>query len=437
MVLNDVHIDKYYKYKSKINCGLPQGGCCTGRGGETEEKSNQAGYWGGHVKNDPGTCDIPFHFWTNTLDYIKNNIDDYDFVFLLGDNFSHSYYIEPVQEIKEINEYFFATIKKYFGDKIVIPVLGNHECDPIDNFDFHEKKNFVIENIFPLYKDFIPNEKIEDLKNKGFYEMEYSDYNIKIISINSQMGDIFNMPLLKNSTDPLNFFSNFSKTLYNSEKKDQKVIILTHIPIGDLYSLNGFTLNFKSILERFQKTVIASLSAHTHYDHIKFVKDYNNKNIHINYISPSLTTFYNYNPSFRIYHFKDNNLFDFDQYRFDLDYYNEKAEKNDFEFKFHIAYSFKDEYDIIKIEGKKFFDDLEKKIIFDKKYLKKYSLNYLSKEEDQDWESKSVEFICELNDNDYDKNICYKKSREPVSVRYVNLYKELFQQPWLLKITNN
>ena len=381
------------------------------------------------------TCDIPFHFWTSTLEYIKNNIDNFDFVFLLGDNFSHSYFFEPASEIKEINQYFFATIKKYFGNKIVIPVLGNHECDPIDNFDFHEKENFVNENIFPLYKDFIPEQKIEDLKKNGFYEMEYPEYNIKIISVNSQMGDIFNMPLLKNSTDPLNFFSNFAETLYNSEKKDQKVLILTHIPIADLYSLKGFTLNLKSILERFQKTIIATFSAHTHNDHLKFIKDFNNKNININYISPSLTTFDNFNPSFRIYHFKDNDLFDFDQYRFDLNLHNEKAERNDFEFNFHIAYSFKKEYDIDKIGGKDYFDSLEKKIIHDRFYLKKYALNFMTREEEPYWESHAQTYICELNDNDKDKDDCYKAGTDiPTVVKVVKMYKEVFNQPWLLKI---
>lgn len=53
-----------------------------------------------------------------------------------------------------MTEFFYKTVKENFPDVQVVPVLGNHECYPIDNFEFG-KDNFVSDKIFPIYDKFL------------------------------------------------------------------------------------------------------------------------------------------------------------------------------------------------------------------------------------------------------------------------------------------
>ena len=38
----------------------------------------------------------------------------------------------------------FEEIKAKFSDKIIIPVLGNHDSHPIGHYQFYDKNNFHI-----------------------------------------------------------------------------------------------------------------------------------------------------------------------------------------------------------------------------------------------------------------------------------------------------
>lgn len=68
-----------------------------------------------------------------------------EFVFLLGDNYGHNYFRDrSPDKLWEGNKDFYNQIEKSFQDRIVIPVLGNHEGDPVDHFDFGNKDNDVI-----------------------------------------------------------------------------------------------------------------------------------------------------------------------------------------------------------------------------------------------------------------------------------------------------
>ena len=95
-------------------------------------------------------------------------------MFLLGDNYGHNYFRDKDERsLVKINKYFYQKIREHLGDKIIIPVLGNHESHPVNYYDFENQKNFVIENIFPNYLNFIPQSKIDDLINDGFYFLEF------------------------------------------------------------------------------------------------------------------------------------------------------------------------------------------------------------------------------------------------------------------------
>lgn len=132
----------------------------------------------------------------------------------------------------EENKYAYDQLKKYLSDIEIIPTLGNHETSPMDFYDF-DHENFTDTHILPLYRMLIEDRYVEDFKKKGFFSKELEKFNLKIISWNSQMVDIFNMAIMHNVSLNREFFLNVASELYQSEIKGQKVLIIQHVPFGD------------------------------------------------------------------------------------------------------------------------------------------------------------------------------------------------------------
>ena len=430
LTLNDVHLQKDYLYKSKVDCKGPS--CCFEKIKESEE-CRQAGYWGTPMSK----CDIPKHFWENTLFFIqKQEVLKTDFIILLGDNYGHNNYREK-NSIYDLENYFYDSVQSKFPNSNIIPVFGNHEYDPVDFFDFDDKNNFVIKNLFPNLKKFINQEKIDNFINNGFYDLEFESQGVKFIIINSQIHDTKNFFLLKKHTNLLNFFEKLTKTIYNSEKKDQKVILLNHINLGNKGNYDGYEKNMHFIIERFSSTITTSLSGHTHHDEIRFIKNTKKEIIHVNYISPSLTTFGNYNPSFRVYKFLNGKVDDYDQYRFYIDVFNKLAEDNIFDFKFQRAYSFRDEYEIKYWEKSQNFWQFNKLLEKNKETQKKYlSHKYSIGNNLPNWEKESFFIKCQIMGKRTEQSECIDATNGGTSVFDLldpeRLYRLLFVRPWVV-----
>ena len=71
---------------------------------------------------------------------------------------------------------------------------------------------------------------------------------------------------------------------------------------GD-FTIDVWNDAFNALLDRFQNTVTALFSAHTHDDHVKFHTSHQNPDqvIAVDFIGASLTTYADHNPSFRVY----------------------------------------------------------------------------------------------------------------------------------------
>ena len=100
------------------------------------------------------------------------------------------------------------------------------------------------------------------------------------------------------------------------------MVLLTHIPFGNVDQLKDANINFNIILERFQSSVIAVISAHSHTDQIRFFRDRSGGIFHFNFLHPSITSWSVNEPSFRVYQFSNRGFEDFTQYSFDLKFHN-------------------------------------------------------------------------------------------------------------------
>ena len=434
LTINDVHLQKDYLYKGRVNCKDPSG-CCYQKMGDKEE-GQKAGYWG----TPNSKCDTPKYFWERTLNNLKKEELKTDFILLLGDNYGHNYYRDKGNEdLYKWNEYFYDSVLENFPNSTIIPVLGNHEADPVNYFDFDDKNNSVIKNIFPNFKKFLDQKKIDEYINNGFYDLEFNDFGVKFIVLNTQMTDIENFFLVKKHTDLLNFFEKLTQSLYESEQKDQKVILLSHINFGNDGIYDGYEKNMYALIERFKETITTSLAGHTHQDEFKFIKNRKDEVIHVNFISPSITTFDNYNPSFRIYKFLNRKIEDYDQYRFNIDFHNKKAEDKIFEFQFQKAYSFKNEYKLKKWEDFEDYHNFNKLLEEDKETQKIYIKNKFSMNKYVEWERESFKLKCEIMGVRLDQKKCFDTINGGPSFfdYFLNplfLFRTLFIRPWLIPV---
>ena len=277
---------------------------------------------------------------------------------LLGDLVSHDDW-DLSEDLKaENNEYVIGQIReKFWGDKdfktrngqgpVILPVVGNHEGHPVNRFDYGDPDNFLKTRILSAYEILIGEDKTRQISEKGFYTYNDEQRNIKFISINSNVNSLFNSYSSLYPSNPMNILNNLAESLYESEQKGERVILMTHIPFADDSSQTVFTRFIKILFNRFNKIISCSLAAHTHNDQLKFYKDTDRENVIMEYISPSLTTYTNRNPQYRIYTFSSSGEFkDYSQYKFNIEIMNAYALQGDFRFAYDLSYTFVNEYQI-------------------------------------------------------------------------------------------
>ena len=83
----------------------------------------------------------------------------------------------------------------------------------------------------------------------------YAKPGLKLISINTIYCSEFNFYLYINEVDPDSTLEWLIDELLDSEEKDDRVWIISHIPPGDNYCLKGWSFNFFEIMKRFENII--------------------------------------------------------------------------------------------------------------------------------------------------------------------------------------
>lgn len=187
------------------------------------------------------------------------------------------------------------------------------------------------------------------------------------------------MPLMKNLNLANDLVLAIGDSIFESEKKNQKVLIIQHIPLGDQFADDSKSVRcLKYVIQRFRKTIVGIMGGHSHFDNFVLLRDIKGEIYAKQFISPSLTTFAVRNQSFRIYHFEDSEIVDYDQYRFDLEKYNALANQGDISFYFDLKYSFKSEYLISDFRDNSEWIKLEHRLDNEVEWINKYALNVMA-----------------------------------------------------------
>ena len=323
--INDIHIDREYTPGSVANCKNNQLCCRSGSIVKDGQNAVKAGRFGFR-----GSCDLPQLTFEDWLLFAKEKFSP-DFVMWLGDNENHELYASSKEDNLNTTSFIAEKMRAAFPDTPFWLSIGNHEGWPVDNYDMLGLKDaYLLPGLSKAYEQLLGEEEVKQIKRYGYYSQDFDTQKLKIISLFGMSFDNLNFYAYFKAWDPLGQLSWLEKQFADAEEKGYTVFILSHIPIGDDFSVALWMDIFSALSDRYQNSIGGIFAAHTHADHLKFFQrhDGTNKLTAVNLISPSLTTLWSTTPSFRVYHIdkETNQIVDYDQYRLDLNKWNAAPE---------------------------------------------------------------------------------------------------------------
>lgn len=288
--------------------------CCRTDVNASKNGSFPAGYWGSNAE-----CDVPIRTFNLFLDQIKN--EDLDFVIWTGDNTAHDIW----KQSQSYNLNFTVLLTDLMKAKFkvpVIPALGNHESYPVNVYEWGKGNSIELnDGVAEAWRDWIGPEAAKVLKETGYFSTVLEKFNLKVIALNTQAGNDENWVLMKNPTDPGQHLEWLRKELLASEKSNQLVYIIGHIPPQD--NVDEWGSRFNLLIERFNYIIRGQFYGHTHNDHLAFFtasNDTTRKIINNYLVAPSFTTSTDRNPRYRILKVDRDTMrvVDYDQFKLNL-----------------------------------------------------------------------------------------------------------------------
>jgi sphingomyelin phosphodiesterase len=247
-----------------------------------------AGYWG-----YLGLCDIPLRTYETAIDYIKTEIKP-DIIFWTGDNPSHEFHLINQTESLVATKIITDSLKASFPNIPIFPVLGNHEKYPIDLFNTKEgaEKEFL-SYFAELWKDWLNEDASAQFRKTGYYtQLLTPNSKDRVLVLNCMITDSLNFYIYGNNTDPLQQLKWMEEVLRFSEKNDERVFVVGHIPPGNSFFPSEYSKRYNALSDRFSNIIISHLYAHTHNDEFKIINDYfdESKIAGVVFAGPSLTS---------------------------------------------------------------------------------------------------------------------------------------------------
>jgi len=134
--------------------------------------------------------------------------------------------------------------------------------------------------------------------------------------------------------------------LYDAERLGQSVFIVGHIPPGGWGCDSSWSYRYNALIDRFTNIIRGQFYGHTHHDEFQVNQGFADKTaVGVLWMVPSVTTYSDLHPSFRIYEIdaETNQPVNFYQYRLDLDKWNQNLTGP---IEWDLAYDVISEYDL-------------------------------------------------------------------------------------------
>lgn len=394
--ISDFHLQLDYVIGSEANCTTSM--CCTPHSRNKNTSSSAKGYegiWNSFYESsyaENGTfirgpyidvfqnssiwmpaptwghyrCDPPEILINSSLDsiveYSKEKSLDFEFAIFTGDlvdndELKYTNYEMTVQS----EEVVYRDIKAKLDRLPVYCVMGNHDTFPYgelaqENHGFSNYFSWNAELMADLWEDY----QWLDTKASQYARKHYTGFSVetklglKIISLNSNVWYRKNHYAFWNASQPDTFgqFEFLINELVESEAKDQRVWIITHIP----FATDALPLPSKlyaEIVERFSPYTIAGIFfGHTHLDQFEILyagsgseaKTIENV-LNVGWISQAVTPWVENNPSWRYYTVDKKTFSVMDSFNFYTNL-NETFSNNGLEPVWKFEYSAREAYNI-------------------------------------------------------------------------------------------
>lgn len=295
LFLTDLHWDRNYTPGSDPACKDPL--CCRGK---KLPQGQGAGYWGTLSR-----CDLPLHTLENLLQHLAAD-GPYDMAYWTGDIPAHDVWQQTREDQLQALKVVTALIQKYLGPLPVYPAVGNHESVPVNAFPppyvpGNQSSAWLYGAMAHAWEQWLPPAALETLRWGGFYTHQVQP-GLRLVSLNMNFCSEANFWLLINSTDPAGQLQWLVNVLQRAEESGEKVHIIGHIPPS--HCMHCWSWNYYHIINRFESTVTGQFFGHTHVDEFELFYDEETltRPVGIAFVAPSVTTYVNLNPGYRIYH---------------------------------------------------------------------------------------------------------------------------------------
>lgn len=293
-------------------------------GGENQDQS----VWQPSTIFGAYTCDSPEILVNSSLKSVadfqaKQNLS-FDFALFTGDLVDHDelQYTNYADSIEE-EELVFRDMKKWLKDIPVYSVMGNHDTFPYgqiaqESSGFNNKFTWNADLMAHLWSD---NNWIdagtaqEVLEHYCGFSVTTKHKNLKVITLNSNTYYQKNYYSYWNMTEPDTFGTLrwLVDELVESERKNQRVWIMAHIPFIDYDALPIPAKLYVKIIKRFSPSTIAGIFfGHTHQDQFSVLYASDGKElgdeVNFAWISQSVTPISKHNPGWRWYEVDKNSF---------------------------------------------------------------------------------------------------------------------------------
>ncbi|GMS83288.1 hypothetical protein PENTCL1PPCAC_5463, partial [Pristionchus entomophagus] len=398
--LSDIHVDREYTIGAEADCKVISLNVPTTSLSPVYMKINvNAAEYGTKIKVPAGkwgavyACDIPYRTFDAAMRHISQTHKDVDYIVITGDMEAHDQWAYTKEKTQANLANVTQVLNNYFPNTPIYESVGNHEGVPMDAMAPHNMEEYdtrgptwLYNSLADNWKKWITRESVKGVQYRASY-VERPSPGLKLISINSVYCSVWNFYIYLNQTDPDGTLTWLVDELLDSEKRGEKVHIISHIPAGDDYCLKGWAHNFYEIVNRFENTIAAQFYGHTHWDQFQVYYEESNpagRPTHFNFITPSITTYWYSNPAYRIYTIDGGyegasyTVLDAETYTTDLD----EANAKDQEPKWFLEYTTKDAYGLPDLSPASWAALIDRLVADDELFKKYHWYFYRSSYED-------------------------------------------------------
>ncbi|OBA19489.1 hypothetical protein METBIDRAFT_214799 [Metschnikowia bicuspidata var. bicuspidata NRRL YB-4993] len=267
-------------------------------------------------------CDPPEVLLNNSLFQVSQFAEERNFEFSLftGDIVDHDVIHCDANVTKFAETRSYKIMKHFLKDMPIFPTLGNHDTFPYGQLAPYHLNNVTFDESTYHWNE---DEMTELWMGNGWFNksentkitQHYAGFStttsrgLKVISLNSNcyyQKNLYSYIDVENQPDLFGQWKFLIDELVESERNNQRVWILAHIPAGDYDTLPIQSNIFAKIVERFSPYTIASIFyGHTHRDQFKILHSEEQVPINMAWISQAITPLGPANPSWRYYEVED------------------------------------------------------------------------------------------------------------------------------------